>query len=113
MYVEGAHEFNDGTNCSSANVVPLIWWYKKLAVPSSVVMLAILLNGKETLGAGAWFGEAVSISPKTTASAVSASPKTTASVPLTQIAKGPDPTIARSESSMPETLEVWSGMCVK
>lgn len=54
MYTEGIQTFNNASHCSSANVVPFIWWYRKVDWP--VVTLVSLVNGKVLFGVpNAWY----------------------------------------------------------
>lgn len=49
-YDGGNQSAREATHCSSANVVSLIWWYRKLADLSASVTLASLENGKLLFG---------------------------------------------------------------
>ena len=56
MYSEGIQAVKESSHCSSAKVVPLIWWYRKVADPSAKVTLASLakrnaLSGSALSGA--------------------------------------------------------------
>ena len=50
MYSEGNHVLEVWSHCSSAMVVPLIWWYKKVVDRSDAVALASLVKGNEEFG---------------------------------------------------------------
>ena len=50
IYAAGIQVRSESSHCSSANVVPFIWWYTKVVDWSTEVVLASLVKGNELFG---------------------------------------------------------------
>lgn len=52
MYTVDVQLSSELSHCSLANVVPFIWWYRKVADWSAKVALASLVKGNKLFGVG-------------------------------------------------------------